>query len=131
MTSLTPLRWIPHRVICILGMDQTAFGTPAAAADDLVATAPLVGDRDPRAETRQSLLEAVLAAGDHLVVTHDGRDVRTNRIVPRSVVASELFEAVVASVEPGDRPALARRLEIDHPRHPFDEPCFIDRRTPA
>ncbi|HEX3980738.1 MAG TPA: exodeoxyribonuclease V subunit gamma [Acidimicrobiales bacterium] len=125
VTSLTPLRWIPYRVICILGMDQTAFGTPAAAADDLVATAPLIGDRDPRAEARQALLEAVLAASDHLVVTRDGRDVRTNRPVPRSVAASELFEAVVASVAPEDRPALTRRLEVDHPRHPFDEPCFL------
>jgi exodeoxyribonuclease V gamma subunit len=125
VTSLTPLRWIPYRVICVLGMDQTAFGTPAAAADDLVAAAPLIGDRDPRAEVRQALLEAVLAAGDHLVVTRDGRDVRTNRVIPRSVAASELFEAVVALVAPEDRPALARRLEVDHPRHPFDEPCFL------
>ncbi|MGD0312646.1 MAG: exodeoxyribonuclease V subunit gamma [Acidimicrobiales bacterium] len=125
VTSLTPLRWIPYRVVCILGMDQTAFGTPAAAADDLVATAPLIGDRDPRAEARQALLEAVLAAGDHLVVTRDGRDVRTNRVIPRSVAASELFEAVVALVAAEERPALVRRLEVDHPRHPFDEPCFV------
>ena len=59
------------------------------------------------------------------MVTRDGRDVRTNRVIPRSVAASELFEAVVASVAAEDRPALVRRLEVDHPRHPFDEPCFV------
>jgi exodeoxyribonuclease V gamma subunit len=126
VTSMTPLRWVPFRVICVLGMDQTAFGSPAAAADDLIAAAPRPGDRDPRAEARQALLEAVLAAGDHLVVVRDGTDVHTNQPVPRAVVAAELFDAVVALAEPGERTRVADALEIHHPRHSYDEPCFVD-----
>ncbi len=124
-TSMTPLRWVPFRVVCILGMDQTAFGSAAAAVDDLVAAAPRPGDRDPRAEARQALLEAVLACGDHLMVVRDGQDVRTNQEVPRSVVAAELFDAVVALAAPDQRASLADGLEVSHPRHSFDERCFI------
>jgi exodeoxyribonuclease V gamma subunit len=124
VTSMTPLRWVPFRVVCLLGMDQTAFGSEGSAGDDLTATPPRIGDRDPRGEARESLLEAVLAAGEHLVVVRDGRDVKTNQVVPRAVVTAELFEAVLSVVDPGLRPAVADRLEIDHPRQPFDERCF-------
>ena len=124
ITSMTPLRWVPFRVVCVLGMDQAAFGSPAPAADDLVAAAPRPGDRDPRAEARQALLEAVLAAGDHFVVVRDGKDVRTNQEIPRSVVAAELFDAVLALIDVEQRSAVADVLEVRHPRHPFDEKCF-------
>ncbi len=124
VSSLTPLRWIPFRVTCLLGMDQPAFGSVAAPGDDLAAASPELGDPDPRAEMRESLLEAVLAAGDHLIVLRDGHDVRTNQEVPRAVVVAELFDAVTSLVEPDRRPEFADRLEIDHPRQSFDPRCF-------
>jgi exodeoxyribonuclease V gamma subunit len=124
VTSMTPLRWVPFRVVCLLGMDQAAFGAEGAAGDDLTAMHAQIGDRDPRGEARETLLEAVLAAQDHLVVVREGRDVRTNQPVPRAVVTAELFEAVLAPVAVAGREATAARLEINHPRHPFDERCF-------
>ena len=124
VTSMTPLRWVPFRVVCLLGMDQAAFGVEGSAGDDLSSLSPQIGDRDPRGEARETLLEAVLAARDHLVVVRDGRDVRTNQVVPRAVVTAELYESVLSSVVAGDRPHVAARLEVDHPRHPFDERCF-------
>jgi exodeoxyribonuclease V gamma subunit len=125
VTSMTPLRWVPHRVVCILGLDQEFIGSSAPDAADLVAAAPHLGDPDPRAEGRESLLEAVLAAGEYLVVVRDGRDVRSNHLVPRVVPAAELFDAVLALAPEGDqRTRLGERLEVAHPRHPFDERCL-------
>lgn len=124
ITSMTPLRWVPFRAVCLLGVDQAAFGSETSAGDDLTAAMPQVGDRDSRGEAREALLEAVLAAGEALVVVRNGRDVMTNQVIPRSVVASELFDAVVASVDAADRPVVASRLEIDHPRQAYDERCF-------
>jgi exodeoxyribonuclease V gamma subunit len=124
VTSMRPLRWVPFRVVALLGMDQSAFGSEPSAGDDLSAAAPQVGDRDPRGEVRESLLEALLAAEDCLVVLRDGRDVRTNQAVPPAVATSELFEAVLSSVNPDVRERVCRRLEIDHPRQAFDERCF-------
>ena len=125
VTSMTPLRWVPHRVVCVLGLDQEFVNASAPDAADLMAAAPHLGDPDPRAEGRESLLEAVLAAGDHLVVVRDGRDVRSNHLVPRVVPAAELFDAVLALAPEGDgRIRLGERLEVEHPRHPFDERCL-------
>jgi exodeoxyribonuclease V gamma subunit len=124
VTSLTPLRWVPFRVVCLLGMDQSAFGAEGSAGDDLSALVPLLGDRDPRGEVRESMLEAVLAARSHLVVVREGRDIRTNQVVPRAVPTAELYESVLASVATEARAEVARRLEIDHPRQAYDERCF-------
>ena len=131
VTSLTPLRWVPFRVVCLLGMDQSAFGAEGSAGDDLSALVPLLGDRDPRGEARETLLEAVLAAQDHLVVVREGHDVRTNQPVPRAVPTTELFESLLASVATEARIEVARRLEIDHPRQPYDERCFEPGRLVA
>ncbi|QXC63297.1 exodeoxyribonuclease V subunit gamma [Aquihabitans sp. G128] len=119
VTSLEPLRALPFRVVVLLGVDQPAFASAAASNDDLAAAAPAVGDRDPRAEARQALLDAVLAAKDHLVVVREGHDLRTNQVVPPAVVVAELQEAVagVAGAEAAE--------EVHHPRQPFDEKAFV------
>ncbi len=125
VSSMTPLRWVPHRAVVLLGADQAAFGAGAVDGDDLAAAVPLLGDRDSRGESRQSLLEAVLAARDRLVLIRDGHDVRTNHEVPPAVAVAELRDALLAMVEPSQRDALARRLEVHHPRQPFDERCYV------
>ncbi|MDQ2679284.1 MAG: exodeoxyribonuclease V subunit gamma [Actinomycetota bacterium] len=124
ISSMTPLRWVPHRAVVLLGMDQSAFGAGAVDGDDLAAATPLLGDRDRRGESRQALLEAVLAARDRLVLIRDGHDVRTNHEVPAAVAVAELRDALLAMADPSGREALAERLEIRQPRQPYDERCF-------
>jgi exodeoxyribonuclease V gamma subunit len=125
VTSMTPLRWIPFRVVCLLGMDQSAFGSTVASSDDLITMDPHIGDRDSRSDDRAALLEAVLAAGDHLLVFRDGHDVRTNQEVPRAVVTAELFDAACQLAGVRLQGDVDHRLEIDHPRQPFDERYFV------
>jgi len=126
VTSTTPLRCIPHRVVCLLGMDQSALAaTATATSDDLSATSPRLGDRDPRSEGRQALLDAVLSAKDCLVIVRDGRDVRTNVEVPRAVAVAELVDALTEMVHPDERTEFLHRIEIVHPRQSFDERCFL------
>jgi exodeoxyribonuclease V gamma subunit len=120
ISSLQPLRWVPHRVVCIVGFDE--LGTvDTSLGDDLIASHPLVGDRDARADTRQALLEAVLAAGDHLVITRTGHDVRTNQVIPTAVALAELRDAICATVAPAVRGAVLDRIETAHGRHGHDE----------
>jgi exodeoxyribonuclease V gamma subunit len=124
ISSLTPLRWLPFRVVCVLGFDE--LGTNAGAdqidGDDLTAQSPHLGDRDPRAEVRQALLEAVLAAGDHLIITRTGRNVRTNQEVPSAVAFAELRDTIASTLSTPE--AYRDRIETIHPRQPFDERCF-------
>jgi exodeoxyribonuclease V gamma subunit len=114
-------------VIVMLGMDAPALTSSGADGDDLTTITPLVGDRDRRFELRQSLLETVLAAEEHLVVIRDGHDVRTNQEIPMAVPVAELRDAVLSMVHADHRQAVGEHIELHHPRQPFDEAYFLDR----
>jgi exodeoxyribonuclease V gamma subunit len=121
--SLSPLRSVPHKVVCILGLDQDAMPRGLASGDDLLALAPALGDRDARSEARQLLLEAVLAARDTLVITAGSADVRTNAPVPPAVVLDELWDHLgdLCTAAPEQ---VRDQLEIRHPRQAFAETNF-------
>jgi exodeoxyribonuclease V gamma subunit len=129
LSSLTAQRGVPHRVVCLVGLDADAGGS-AAAADDLTATSPVVGDRDARSETRAQLLDALLAAGDHLVICSNGRDLRTNVEVPPTVALAEFADLIDASVVPpldGPRAEATRAsdaIALEHPRQAWSERNF-------
>ena len=123
--SLLPLRSVPHRVVCLLGLDQDAFPRPSADGDDLLVQQSDVGDRDPRAEVRQLLLEAVLAAQDHLVITHSAVDVRTNQTVPAATVLDELWDCITSTVV-GPPEKIADHVRVAHPRQAFAPSNFAD-----
>ena len=97
----------------------------ATDGDDLAAAAPLVGDRDPRAEARQAILEAVLAAGDHLVVTRTGHNIRTNHEVPNATVLAELRDTIIATLSRECRGKYRGQIETVHPLQRFDDRCFL------
>lgn len=120
ITSMRPMRWIPHRVICILGIDQGGFSGRSSDGDDLMALSPRPGDFDPQGEARQEVLEAVMAAGDQLVIFRNGHDIRTNVEIPRPTVIEELIDATA----PGLSPEIRDGIEIRHPRQAFDERYF-------
>lgn len=118
--TLTPMRSVPHRVVCLLGLDDGAFprsGVPDG--DDLLARDPHLGERDPRSEDRQLLLDALLAAQEHLVVTYAGHDVRTGAELAPAVPLGELLDALEATASGARRHVLVR-----HPLQPFDARSF-------
>ncbi len=130
MCTLVPMRAVPHRVVCVLGLDAAAFPRVSGEdGDDLLALRPRIGDRDPRTEDRQLLLDAVLAAGDHLVLTTSTRDPRTNEARPLAVPVEELLDVADACATTADgrpvREAVARR----HPIQPFS-PAAHDAEDP-
>lgn len=116
-TSMVPLRGVPFRVVCVIGCDDPAFGAADPSKDDLVARMPLVGDGDPRADQRRSLLDCLLAARDRLIVTCTGRDVKTNEVVPLVTPLAELVDFAVRHGVAREKPTSPSAIEIDHPRH--------------
>jgi exodeoxyribonuclease V gamma subunit len=117
-STLVPMRSVPHRVVCLLGMDDGVFPRATVPdSDDLLGFAPRVGDRDPRSEDRQLLLDALMAATDTLVVTYAGRDVRTNEDRQPAVPVDELLDMVDRTV------AVADGRPRDHvtTRHPLTD----------
>jgi exodeoxyribonuclease V gamma subunit len=117
--TLVPMRSVPHRVVCLLGLDDGVFPRKAPHdGDDLMLEDPRVGERDPRAEDRQQLLDALLAARDRLIVTYTGNDERTNAEKPPAVPIGELLDVAGTGVL------------IRHPLQPFD-PRNFDRARPS
>ncbi len=126
MCSMLPMRSVPHRVICLLGLDDGAFPRHSGVdGDDVLARDPCLGERDPRSEDRQLLLDALLAARDHLVILYTGADPRTNVVRPPAVPVGEILDALDAVAVAADgRPA--RTLVVTrHPLQPFDPRNFI------
>lgn len=119
--TLQPMRSIPHRVVCLLGLDDTVFPRKAPRdGDDLIVQDHQPGDHDGRSEDRQMLLDALLAAGDRLIITYTGNDERTNAQKPPAVPVAELLD-VIARTAPDARPV------VEHPLQPFDPRNFQTR----
>lgn len=125
MCTLVPMRSVPHRVVCLLGLDDGVFPRQTASdGDDLVQRAPRVGDHDARSEDRQLLLDALLAATDHLVVTYAGRDERTNASRPPAVPVGELLDVVEATARTERGTPVREQVVVHHPLQPFDARNF-------
>lgn len=134
VATLVPMRSVPHRVVCLLGVDDGVFPrTGAPDGDDVLARAPRIGERDPRAEDRQLLLDAITAATEHLVVVHSGMNERTGAPRPPAVPIGELLDAVDETVRVVGGKA-SEAITHRHPLQPFDprnfalpEPFSFDR----
>ncbi|MFP5308152.1 MAG: exodeoxyribonuclease V subunit gamma [Actinomycetes bacterium] len=123
--TLVPMRSVPHRVVCLLGMDDDAFPRRTTPdGDDLLEQDPRVGDRDVRTEDRQLLLDAVLAATDHLVILFTGNDERTNAPEPPAVPIGELLDVLDRTARAPDGGAARTHVVTTHPLQPFDSRNF-------
>jgi exodeoxyribonuclease V gamma subunit len=123
--TLVPMRSVPHRVVCLLGLDDGVFPRKAPRdGDDLMLEDTHVGDRDPRIEDRQLLIDALLAAKDRLIVTYTGNDERTNIPRPPAVPVGELLDIVDATARTDDGDARSR-VVVRHPLQPFDPRNFV------
>jgi exodeoxyribonuclease V gamma subunit len=122
--TLVPMRSVPHRVVCILGLDDGEFPRRARRdGDDLLLGEPHVGDRDPRAEDRQMLLDALMAASERLIVTYTGNDERTNLRRPPAVPVGELLDVVERTVS-CEHGSARDQVVVHHPLQPFDPRNF-------
>ncbi|HEX5961665.1 MAG TPA: exodeoxyribonuclease V subunit gamma [Rhodanobacteraceae bacterium] len=132
--GMVPLRVVPFRVICLLGMDEAAFprrdaGTLDPLLADRRAGSAQPGDRDLRADDRLLFLQLLAAARDVFYVSWVGRDAHTNKEQPPSAVVAELIDVLKrdylspASDVAGEqaRDALLPRVE---PLHPFAAGLF-------
>lgn len=93
--SMLPMRSIPFRVICLMGMNEDSFPRQSKPAEfDLMARAPRPGDRSLRNEDRYLFLEALMSAREKLIVTYTGQSARDNSLIPPSVLVSEILDTI-------------------------------------
>lgn len=128
--TMYPMRSVPHRVVCLLGMDDLSFPRrPRDDGDDLLLSDPWVGDRDRRSEDRQLLLDAIMSATEHLIVLYTGADPRTGVSRPPAVPIGELLDAVDLTVRTEDGSAPRCLIVRRHPLQPFDAANFATSTT--
>ena len=124
--TMLPMRSIPHRVACLLGVDDGVFPRHSQPdGDDILALDPWVGDRDPRSEDRQLLLDAIMAAQDHLLIVYAGLDPRTGARRPPAVPIGELLDSLEETARTEDNTAVRSVIMTEHPLQPFDARNFV------
>jgi len=124
VAELRPMRSIPYEMIAVAGLDSDSFPRRDPAEGlDLVVAHPKRGDRTPRFDDRQMMLEVVTAARRRLVLTAVGFEPRDNAERARSVCVDELMEAVDHSFVTDDTVAVdaspSEALTVKHRLQPF------------
>ncbi|HMJ03815.1 MAG TPA: hypothetical protein VK506_12795, partial [Conexibacter sp.] len=130
--TFQPMRSVPHRMVCLLGLDDEVFQRRGPRdGDDLLLGQPLVGDRDRRSEDRQIVLDALMAATDRLVIAYTDWNERANAPLSPAAPVAVLLDVVDRTVQlDGDwreRPHVRRprdAVTLQHPLQPFAAQSF-------
>jgi exodeoxyribonuclease V gamma subunit len=93
--SMLPMRSIPSRVICLIGMNNNAYPRESHPVGfDLLAAHPRPGDRSRRNDDKYLFLESVLSAREILYISYVGQGIQDNSAIPPSVLVSELTDYI-------------------------------------
>ncbi|MBI5340678.1 MAG: exodeoxyribonuclease V subunit gamma [Mycolicibacterium rufum] len=115
--TMVPMRSVPHRVVCLVGLDDGVFPRQGVTdGDDALARDPMTGERDSRSEDRQLLLDAIGAATERLVITYTGANEYSGQRKPPAVPLVELLDVLDVTTP---RP-VRDHVHIRHPLQPFD-----------
>jgi exodeoxyribonuclease V gamma subunit len=123
-SALKPVRSIPAKIVCVLGLNAQVFPRRSHPAQfDLMAERRR-GDPHPGADDRLAFLETVLCARHQLSLSYVGRSVQDNKPVPPSAVVSELCDYLNEACQfPGGQSA-EKFLLVEHPLHAFSPRYF-------
>ncbi|MGC8529236.1 MAG: exodeoxyribonuclease V subunit gamma [Leptospirillia bacterium] len=128
---MVPLRSLPFRVVCLLGLNDGDFPRiHHPPSFDWLAARPRPGDRSRREDDRTLFLEAILSARQFLWLSYLGRDSRDGSPKEPSVLLRE-FEEVLAEgfVGQGGEPLLGQIL-LQAPVDPLSPDHYGDSPDP-
>jgi exodeoxyribonuclease V gamma subunit len=126
--ALKPMRSIPFKVICLIGMNDGAF--PRAdrhLSFDLMAQQPRLGDRSLRDDDRYLFLETLLSARERLHISYVGQSIRDNSEVPPSVLVSELLDYVAQGYELPSGDVVKDHVLVRHRLQAFSPAYFTSK----
>ncbi|NZA27740.1 exodeoxyribonuclease V subunit gamma [Luteimonas sp. SJ-92] len=135
IARMVPMRLLPFRVICVLGMNDAEFPRrdPAAGLNRLTAELGTdrrrAGDRSTRDDDRFLFLQLFTAAQDVFYASWQGADPRDGSRREPSVLVSELIDAAVDQHAAGAQD-VADALVVRHPLQPFSAEAFGSEAEP-
>ena len=122
--SMLPMRSIPFKVICLMGMNHESFPRRDYASGlDLMAMQARKGDRSRREDDLYLFLEALLSARDVLCISHVGQGIQDNALIPPSVVVSSLLEYLDRAFVTTDGP-VSKSVVVRHCLQAFNPKYF-------
>ncbi len=128
--GLQPLRGVPFRVICLLGMQDAAFPRRDNPAEfDRMQECYVHGDPHPGDEDRALFLETLLAARDKLYISYTGRAAKDDGELQPSVLVRELLDYLDRHYITNDGQPVSGAITIHHPLQPFS-PRNYDAKHP-
>ena len=127
--TLMPMRAIPFKVVCLLGMNDKDFPRQVDQVDfDLMQYDYRPGDRSRREDDRYLLLEALLSAREQLYISWVGRNPRDNAELPPSVLIGQLRDHLDAGWRLAQSSgSVSAALTREHPLQPFSRRYFPER----
>jgi exodeoxyribonuclease V gamma subunit len=125
--AMLPMRSIPFKVICLLGMNMDAYPRQSRPLSfDLIAKDPKPGDRSRRNDDRYLFLETLLSARKRLYISYVGQSIRDNSTIPPSVLVSELCDYIDSGFQlPADKEEkVLDRILVRHRLQAFSPEYF-------
>lgn len=130
--GMVPLRTVPFKVICLLGMEHSAFprqdptsGINRMHQEYARTGKRVLGDRSLREDDRYLFLQLLCAARDCFYLSYVAQNLRDGSEVEPSVLLSELLEVSVQGYfAPEAREAARAALLNQHPMQPFAKALF-------
>jgi len=124
--GLVPLRAVPFRVVCLLGMDDGAFPRQEQNRGfNILRARPRLGDHSVRDDDRLLFLQALTAAREVFYISYTGQDVASGEELPPSPVVGEWLDFLHLHHFSGwGRDAFERKLVTRQRMHPFSDRYF-------
>ncbi len=123
--GMKPMRSMPFRVICVLGMNDQAFPRRDTPVEfDAMARSWRPGDPRKSDEDRYLLLETLLCARDRLYFSYTGRSLKNNEPLQPSVLLRELLDFITTRYGGGDA-GYIRQLMIEPPMQVFSPRNYL------
>lgn len=126
--TLMPMRAIPFKMVCLLGMNDGEFPRARPPVDfDLMARDIRPGDRSRREDDRYLFLEALLSARERLHISWVGKSIQDNSNRPPSVLVSQLrdhLDACWRLPATAARQRLLPALTVEHRLQAFSRDYF-------
>ncbi|MBZ5488066.1 exodeoxyribonuclease V subunit gamma [Halomonas aquamarina] len=131
--TLMPMRAIPFKRVCLLGMNDGEYPRSQPPLDfDLMGGDYRPGDRSRREDDRYLFLEALLSARHQLYISWVGRSQIDNNPMPPSVLVGQLRDHLAAGWQSQGETPLLEALTTEHPLQPFSPRYFEGQaRSPA
>src|SRR5690554_1114809 len=125
--TLMPMRAIPFRKVCLLGMNDGDYPRSRPPVDfDLMAQDYRPGDRSRREDDRYLFLEALLSAREQLYISWVGRSIKDDSERPPSVLIGQLQDHLDSlwAVAGQTDSSVTQALTTQHPLQPFSRDYF-------